>query len=369
MHRLTLTRAIASSSTDRLARSGRLEFLDSLRGVAVMAVFLSHMLTDLLPGYRHFQFHYMELGTFGLNLFFLCSGFIIPVSLERAGSLGRFWVRRIFRLYPLFWLSVGLLTACYLLVPSASSRATARVPEAFASDPLGVVLANLTMLPTFFGFPLLSSVYWSLAYEMIFYVLVSLLFAAGVIRRTVPITLVVIALTAICEIVLPLTVGPRIPLGATGTLLTMFAGTVFYRLHSGELAGRSAALLVGVSLGVLVTTGLVNPPGGAGAVPNLYLITGWIASFAVFGLFYLLQARRLVGALVPLGLISYSVYLLHPLALALVIPFGTVWTTMTVLMLLVLAASTLAYRWVELPAIRLGQRLSAVPSVKGDRRA
>src|SRR5215469_2826269 len=40
---------------------------------------------------------------FGVALFFLVSGFVIPFSLRR-NSLGGFFVRRFFRLYPTLWL-------------------------------------------------------------------------------------------------------------------------------------------------------------------------------------------------------------------------------------------------------------------------
>ena len=45
-------------------------------------------------------------------VFFLVSGYIVPASLERKGSVRGFWVSRVFRLYPLYL--VALVTAILL---------------------------------------------------------------------------------------------------------------------------------------------------------------------------------------------------------------------------------------------------------------
>jgi peptidoglycan/LPS O-acetylase OafA/YrhL len=40
------------------------------------------------------------LGLYGVFVFFMVSGYIVPASLERRGSVRGFWVSRVFRLYP-----------------------------------------------------------------------------------------------------------------------------------------------------------------------------------------------------------------------------------------------------------------------------
>src|SRR5215210_2024076 len=90
------------------AGSGRLVFLDALRGLAAMAVFVSHAAERVSPILRDIVHTRFDLGHFGVTLFFLCSGFIIPFSLERQNSLASFWISRIFRLYPLYWFTIGV---------------------------------------------------------------------------------------------------------------------------------------------------------------------------------------------------------------------------------------------------------------------
>ncbi len=72
-------------------------------------------------------------------VFFLCSGFIIPVSLERQGSLRRFWIRRLLRRYPLYWLSVVLCMLCALAGVGPFARA-------IVARPIGVFLLPLALI-------------------------------------------------------------------------------------------------------------------------------------------------------------------------------------------------------------------------------
>ena len=56
---------------------------------------------------------YVNIGRFGVVAFFLVSGYIIPFSLERGGSVRRFAVGRFFRLYPLYWVSLVAILVIY----------------------------------------------------------------------------------------------------------------------------------------------------------------------------------------------------------------------------------------------------------------
>src|SRR5947209_2434707 len=91
-----------------------------------------------------------SLGKIGVILFLVISGFIIPVSLEQGGSNARFWLRRFFRLFPAYWLSILL---AYL-----STRCGRAVTGVQGWD----WLVNLTMLEGFFGRPLVCGVFWTL---------------------------------------------------------------------------------------------------------------------------------------------------------------------------------------------------------------
>src|SRR5205823_13396422 len=108
----------------------------------------------------------------------LCSGFIIPASLERHGSLRAFWLNRFFRLYPRYWFSLvaalGLATIHRLTLDMA-----------FRQAPGMAIAAKLTMLQTLFRFPHALAPYWTLTYELLFYAMVSAFFILGLARRVV----------------------------------------------------------------------------------------------------------------------------------------------------------------------------------------
>lgn len=74
--------------------------LDMARGAAALFVLIDHSILDFIepgPGTLLFKIATF-MGSFGIALFFLISGFVIPFSLK-FGSVN-FIVRRIFRLYP-----------------------------------------------------------------------------------------------------------------------------------------------------------------------------------------------------------------------------------------------------------------------------
>src|ERR1700726_346263 len=94
---------MASQSTSRYG------FIDTIRGIAACLVLLQHSLyqsgllgdwpgtklTGLIP-------NWLELGETGVVAFFLVSGFVIPLSLEKTSNFKLFWIHRALRIYPLY---------------------------------------------------------------------------------------------------------------------------------------------------------------------------------------------------------------------------------------------------------------------------
>jgi peptidoglycan/LPS O-acetylase OafA/YrhL len=322
----------------------RLDFLDGMRGIAALAVFLAHALDLIWPAYHNFAEARFQLGNWGVVVFFLCSGFIIPISLERQGSLRRFWIRRLLRLYPLYWLSVVLCMLCALAGVSAFARA-------IITRPLGVFATNLTMFQAFFGYPYLNTVYWSLTVEMLFYLAVSALFARRLLRNTVPITAILLGITTTVELLAPATIGLIYLL----PLALIFVGTIFYRIQQGTLGWAPAAGVLALAVVMLMA-----PLFGSRAAlaEQLPWFAAQISALGFFSAVFLLRRRRTSPFVLYLGRISYSLYLLHTVVIAVIPAVGgpvvtlLVWTGA----LLIIASAT--YRWVEQPAIAWGQRLT-----------
>ena len=89
------------------ARVRRLAWLDALRGIAALCVVYAHFGTRVLPAVHKAVYGVFDPGLYGVLVFFLVSGYIVPASLERKGSVRNFWLSRLFRLFPLFVFAIA----------------------------------------------------------------------------------------------------------------------------------------------------------------------------------------------------------------------------------------------------------------------
>ncbi|SDH11883.1 acyltransferase family protein [Nonomuraea jiangxiensis] len=369
------------------AAPARLAWLDALRGPAALAVTMHHAGWTFLPGLWAVVDRNIDMGTWGVFVFFLVSGYIIPASLERRGDLRAFWAGRAFRLLPL------LLAACGLALLLAHAGVLPLEPG-LGERPLPlVVLGNVTMLQELLNLPPVINVTWTLSYEMAFYLLSVALFATGQARRSAGIATGLAVLAVPLGLLLPgATIGggadlPAVLLdlavvaaiavtvlghGRTRTvaavaggllglalvflgsrggtwqgviiLATMFAGTAIHRAEQGTISWRAAAVAVATVLGCGLPA--KDDSGWAPAI---------VLAFAAFALAYALRERAFPRPLAGLGMISFSLYLLHPLLLY-VVP------GLTPFLLALIPLSLLTYHLIETPAQRLGKRLLARPA-------
>lgn len=110
-----------------------MSWLDALRGLAAMVVVFEHSLDVLLPEVRRGASPWFDFGRYGVFVFFLVSGYVVPFSLERRGSVRHFWAGRVFRLYPAWFVSAALAlalgsAACPTGSPPRSASAPGRPP-------------------------------------------------------------------------------------------------------------------------------------------------------------------------------------------------------------------------------------------------
>lgn len=386
----------ARSST--AAAATRLAWLDALRGLAAVAVLLEHLLPWFMPALRPYWFN---LGMYGVLVFFLVSGYIIPVSLEGRGDVRAFWISRVFRLYPVY-----LLVAAAVLLTAFWMPVREQVPRDLSS-----VSAHVTMLLDVVHLGGLADTMWTLSYEMVFYLVVTALFVRGLHRRSGALavgfgTVAVVAgltlsapllegpwpaylsgvlflvgmaclisgrfrTTAACVLggmsVVLLLFGSFVPWLGAAILAVMFAGTAIRRWEQG-----TGGLWPVAAVTVLVALSPVWAPqaGWWWVQPGVWFTTIALAG-ATFAGAMALRHRRLPRFLVRLGLISYSLYLLHHPLLRLVNALaGDVRAMQPVVQValsagfvaVVIGLSRLTYRYVELPMQRLGRRVAQRPS-------
>lgn len=422
---MTKTEEAVVDPVERKARTrgGRFEFLDALRGIAASAVVIEHCSNDLWPAYSRFSIDYLDLGVFGVFVFFIVSGFIIPAALERGRSLGVFWLGRFFRLFPVFW--VFLVVAVLLHLAGRYGG-----PPGFLAEPALNLATNATMAHFFIGghYSQMVAVAWTLSFELVFYAFVSLLFIGGVNRRSVRVAvfaicsiplagallpvamisgsdanlrtrLVVVFVTVvaavffawrattkraaaaaalIAAIVVPLSLNQPLPSGyAVAIFATMLVGTVLYRMTAGEISTKLGWEVFGLAVCLIVGLELLGSSVLRRSVDDLPGVTvnvPVVAAYLTFAAALLLCRYSFPRPLLFLGRISFSLYLVHTFVIhatpkwqTSVFGIPAQWLTWCTVVTLSIALATLAYYKIEKPLLALGHRVVAKVDARNHR--
>lgn len=235
-------------------------------------------------------------GWLGVEIFFVISGFIIPYAMAQGGyrlrDLPRFLFRRWVRIDPPFWASI-------FLVIGLNALATWWLRLAFTFDWSRLLLHFGYLIPFFPPHQWLNGVYWSLAVEFQYYLVIALLFPLLLHHSRLCFWLMTAALLSISiHISRPDLVTDYLMFFVLGfALFRRFAG----RMHGSEFYLFSSVVFLAISYKFSLKYVL------AGFFPWL-LIAFW-PGLRVRGFRWL-------------GMISYSLYLIHlPLA-KLLIPWA-----------------------------------------------
>ena len=231
-------------------------------------------------------------GLLAVDLFFIISGFVIFMTLIDSRNIADFAVSRFARLYPSYWVCVAVTVSVELCFPIASQALS--LPQ---------TIANATMIQAFIGYAPIEWAYWSLPYELSFYVLMGLLFMAGLIDRIELAGAVWLAASAILFKIFPAwgscipwrlqvaTVLPYFPL--------FFAGILYFR------AFRYGATMLRVIL--LAGCYATQIMGETASVAALHTVIFALIPLAV----WVRPAALRWPPLIMLGSISYPLYLVH----------------------------------------------------------
>jgi peptidoglycan/LPS O-acetylase OafA/YrhL len=346
--------------------------LDALRAVAALAVMVEHMFGDLLrqasastgpiSTLAESVVQNVSLGRFGVALFFLISGFVVPFSIGGERPLRHFAISRLFRLYPALWLALAVLATTAWFAGETPQTAT--------------VLANLTMAPPLFGQPWLSPIHWTLFIELLFYILVALLFFAGTLKHVG--ALLALSLALIAATALPVQLRTHgvvnLPVQYLGMHLSFLFLGLLLRLWLVERmrGARLSALTLGLAqLAALLSVSQFSLARGDNFIMEGLrpVLSAYLLAFAVFFAAIRLERPR-SSLLARIGLTSYSMYLFHGTvnaAVYRVLPltgqFADI-ATMLACTGLTLLVSWLVYRMVERPMIALGRRISSKPDTR-----
>lgn len=366
----------AAARTAPLAPAERHGFIDSIRGIAAMAVVYLHMAERLLrehdslgpleAGVLWLFTDVVDAGKVGVATFFAVSGFVIPFSLlsRSRRPVLRFALTRLFRLYPAYWLSIALGV---LFVWHLHERPI---------DTLTIAM-NATMLQQFFGVPNVLGLYWTLQIELLFYASCVVLFIAGRLQqpRTVFTAAVLLLAAALAGAAVRAHTGVKLPLAVPLGLALMFWGTL-WRQHVLDHdcdCRRLGVRFLGVFIVALPLIALLGYNRDMGHGETWYRYT--LSYYAAAALLVLLTGPvKLEQRLFRwLGRISYSVYLFHPIVMSLfffLVPARSVQAmpahaTILAVMALTAFVAHIAYLAVERPFIALGRK--AVRTLQAER--
>ncbi len=330
--------------------------MDALRALAALLVVWTHVTEAFVTfsprgAWLAEVAHYADFGRAGVVTFFAISGYVIPWSLkgERSAGARAFLIRRFFRLYPAYWLSVplGAITSWWMWGKPVTAA---------------LFLANLTMVQEALGFASFQGLYWTLQIELVFYAACLVLFWFGRLRSASTLR----ALIAGLALVFPVAVTHGWPDTAFLCLhlSIMFWGALWRHWLEGErLARWDQWLLWSVVPAWLAAAGVL-----AVARPELRFPVAYALGLGLFALGTTVMPVR-VRAMAWLGEISYSLYLFHPVVfytmLWLLQAVGWPWLREVHLGMYLVAAGVLSvglaagvFYGVERPAMALGKRWS-----------
>jgi peptidoglycan/LPS O-acetylase OafA/YrhL len=332
---------LGSSTTAKTAsqRDDRIHVLDFLRGVAALAVVFHHFFNVLDPGRLRAASFYGQLG---VQVFFVISGFIIPYSLYRSGyalrNYGTFALKRVVRLDPPYVVTVALI----ITLGVVSWYVPFEKDQVFQVS-LPQVLLHFAYVNVFFGYPWLNDVFWTLAIEFQYYLLVGLAFPLAF-SRDARVRLATLAALGATAFVI------RTPTFIFYFIFLFLMGILTCQYKVGLIGRRQYALLLAASTALaLVTTGFAQTAAGFAAVCAILFLEMRHAAFNF------------------LGKISYSLYLIHTpvgrralnafLRLLGAESFGAKMIAIAMATVVSIVAAYALYHLVELPAQRWSSAL------------
>ncbi len=163
-----------STASPALKPHTRILELDSLRALAAINLVLFHFthVYAVKFGYTSALGFEWPFGAYGVEMFFILSGFVNSMSLMRRGRPVDFVAARLIRILPIF-----------LIVIIANVWIMSFAPLNQIGLTTTQLAANLTLLPRVFGQECVDPVMWTLQIEMIFYFTLVTLYRSGGLKR------------------------------------------------------------------------------------------------------------------------------------------------------------------------------------------
>ena len=348
----------------------KIQNIQALRGIAVLLVVIFHLITieQKYGGANTVLPDLLSFGMFGVDLFFVISGFVM-ISVTRgkfqnAKQAIRFLYHRASRIYPTYWFYSLLVLAVFLLKPTLVNSSIGNEVN---------ILASFLLFPTE-KLPLVM-VGWTLIHEMYFYLLyffILLLIAEkNLVTALILWASVIVFVNISFDLYSPLKILFFHPL-TIEFIAGCFLGIYYFRSKNKKIPKNSLLLLTAAVIFIASINGY-----------NIYQhYTGILEPqkwwrILIFGLpaltitFCLLSAERndffIHSSIVKIGDASYSIYLSHILTLS---AAGRIWRVYSIesvsdniimvpaLLFLAIIIGMLSFHYIEKPLLTYSRRVA-----------
>ncbi|QIE24838.1 acyltransferase [Caballeronia sp. SBC2] len=370
----------------------KITFANQLRGFAVICVVITHYLgiywfaRPLVAQYilapvaqsptPSLVYHILpptfNPGPFGVGLFFLISGFVIPFTLEKLGII-RFAVARILRIFPTYWSATAvMLFSVWLSGKYWGNHFSFNIHQ---------IVTNLLLIHMQAFQPSIDLVNWTLAIEIMFYVIAILM--SPFIKRRSAIALVSYSLAVLAFLTwAPVAWGLIHPGGITISIdatkyelmftTFLFIGTLFNFAHRLSI---SVGTLIGATIAMFLSFCMMWQK--TVLADQFWLVpANYGYALVVFSVCYAFRHRFRPSKILDFFAdVSYPLYIIHSVTGYAIIRFSMVYglgayAAMATATAISIAVAYLLHIGVEKPTANLGKNLFRTKnSVHSDRRA
>lgn len=323
----------------------RNHLIDLLRLLAASWVALFHF-NQPIPYVDTWYREFCRTGHYGVPVFFIISGYCIRIAQQQAKTANDYIIRRLFRILPPYWFSIFVVGVCILVLKIITGSNYVMV---LPKNIQGIAATLFLYTEPISHFKTINWVYWTLPYELLFYIIVY--FSMLLPSKS---KLLLLSLLSGIAIIIPLQVAN--PLFFFNEFPTFMLGYSLYLLiNKTENIWLSYLILI-----LSITGYIIKHP----SIKDI-LVAAMIAALIIANSFKPLKNNIFS----KLGDYSYSLYLIHvPLGCWL---FGFIKNMKMmqnnislniiadlIILIMVLFVSRLMFYYVELPSIALGKSVS-----------
>lgn len=339
-----------------LRNYGETDFITGLRAIAAMMVVCIHT-----GGFSEFGWigqNITEAGKYGVQVFFVISGYTIAATWYSGQGYGDFLVRRLARIAPTYWFIIGVAAALFHagLIPA---------PHFLTEFGVEMGAYNLFMHATFLSFldyriaNSILGVEWTIPIEVFWYAVLPLLLMRLTSRRGffiwLTLLLLLAAVTRAAFGAMDVSVAAKWFPTTFGAYFLIGAACYHVRTSGWHRVSMKAAAVMWGAVALFVAV-LIAAPSGGGALIGLATAGILVARKDSTGGGFWLDS-------VPLrfvGTISYSIYLWHLVVVALLGEVGLGALSQFALVAgVTIILSTITYLVIERPTNRWGRQAAA----------